>query len=191
MLSSAFWITLDSRTCISGLLPVLSRLTLHSPPGQSYISLGSSCHWSWCSRSSGPAFCQQSFAVQKGSPKSSRSTKIWLQFTPNQKTSNIGSLHEMEIFDKYYICIPSFRLCGSITCLWGSCVSSFLVWHEHIFHYNFSIFYWSNSKHASFFFFIKHASIIWLSEPSEVFVLGMEIFTEDYLKIFDSNKRIL
>lgn len=46
----------------------VSELTLRCPPGRSYISLGSSCRWSWDSRSSGPVVCQRSFAARKGSP---------------------------------------------------------------------------------------------------------------------------
>lgn len=48
------------------------RLTLHSPPAQSCICRGSSCHWAWGSQRSGPVACRRSSAAQKGSPDDRR-----------------------------------------------------------------------------------------------------------------------
>ena len=50
-------------------------LTLRSPPAQSCISLGSSCHWVGRSRNSGPVSGQRSSSARTGSPESERITR--------------------------------------------------------------------------------------------------------------------
>lgn len=64
-------------------------LTLHSPPAQSCISLGSSCHWSWYSQRSGPVVCPRSSSARKGSPEGGDTTEKWLRAPINERFINI------------------------------------------------------------------------------------------------------
>lgn len=70
------------------------RLTLRSPPAQSCIFRGSSCHWSWSSRSSGPVACQRSSSARRGSPED---TQIYHRRKYINIQSRLGCKHQHSI----------------------------------------------------------------------------------------------